>query len=878
MRFCMNKHFLSFSLFAIFLPLNISVAQDYGMQGLGSGLYGMSKLDSTYPGFDIATRSYGSNNFAPKYVLPTSVGDCHSTQLNFDPKTIPFAMAGAKISGLASCADVKTTAYNDRFTELYCKSAIECSKAKTGSDNPGLLESVTVPKYLGEDFASVTFAKNIVKMDKVEALRKFAEKKYGKEVARNCKTPFDYDSDDASMTNSCDVRVLDNGFSRLQDSCPEMRTYCFNKVLDVKKDFKTFQTSFKPSGTESVTQAYFKDRSELLVNDVLANDSEMLGVLADIISSKDDSSTKMQNIFTKLGEYKKQGKLDPIFGFDKDYIDSSKDLYPKSVHFKFFEKLLQSKTLNLASAKQAIEDYRLSTAKNLLGATCLETPHVTSICQDATNLKKSKRISKFYNVGIATVIPEDKDDERFDILKGVYPTGVQYLDDYKAVMDAARCKAFNIVYVMDTRPTYESLYGSFLPDYDIASSYKFYTDDMPNKNSPSSQNLIKVVGKPNFSTYFVTNAAAGPIKPEETSETIKSSNEGTLSNSISEGFKDGYKETVKGLNVSDTANLASNSNLYNSSFNSVGRSYVESNDSIQKAADESALRDSKSLISNTNTALSDKIAELNKKLSSTEENLERIKADKEAADTEKERQRKISEENKTIADLKNQITEMKAESKTKVEDADSKNKISTIAATGINSSKEAQADSESSSGESRAPASVNKEQDANSGNANHSTSNSSGEAVSSASGSKPASSLQGGGSAGSSSAKSGVVLTKIDGMTSEKASEAITDKIIEMDGQPFYIEEGGMVKEIIPVIKNGKVILDEKGKPLFEKIVKGKVGDNKFARGKVQAKTGRVPASVTDTADLKRAEEERLKYERAEYIKLKEITKDLKLK
>jgi hypothetical protein len=118
-------------------------------------------------------------------------------------------------------------------------------------------------------------------------------------------------------------------------------------------------------------------------------------------------------------------------------------------------------------------------------------------------------------------------------------------------------------------------------------------------------------------------------------------------------------------------------------------------------------------------------------------------------------------------------------------------------------------------------------------------------------------------------AYSGVGITAIDGMSSEKATQTITSRILELNGTPFYIEEGGMVKEIIAVVKDGKVLLDDKGNPIYEKIVKGKVGDKKFA--KMKDKT-RAPAAITDAADLKRDQEEKLKRERAEYLKLKNLT------
>lgn len=111
----------------------------------------------------------------------------------------------------------------------------------------------------------------------------------------------------------------------------------------------------------------------------------------------------------------------------------------------------------------------------------------------------------------------------------------------------------------------------------------------------------------------------------------------------------------------------------------------------------------------------------------------------------------------------------------------------------------------------------------------------------------------------------------VDGMSAEKATETIYNRILELKGLPFLIEELGMVKEIVPMIKDGKVMLDEKGKPIYEKIVKGKVSDKKFAKAKANS---RVPASITNSADLKLQEEIELKKKRDRYLEMKKMTED----
>jgi hypothetical protein len=114
----------------------------------------------------------------------------------------------------------------------------------------------------------------------------------------------------------------------------------------------------------------------------------------------------------------------------------------------------------------------------------------------------------------------------------------------------------------------------------------------------------------------------------------------------------------------------------------------------------------------------------------------------------------------------------------------------------------------------------------------------------------------------------GLVLTKVDGLSSDAAIETISAKITEMAGQPFLIEEGGFVKEIIPVIKDGKIVLDSKGKPIFEKIIKGKVADLKHKNSK------RAPAAISSQAELRKIEEAKVKTEseRLKYKNLRELT------
>ncbi|MBC7428735.1 MAG: hypothetical protein H7336_09005 [Bacteriovorax sp.] len=263
---------------------------------------------------------------------------------------------------------------------------------------------------------------------------------------------------------------------------------------------------------------------------------------------------------------------------------------------------------------------------------------------------------------------------------------------------------------------------------------------------------------------------------------------------------------------------------------------------------------------------------LMKKLAAAEENLEKLKADNEAAEEDRVKQKKIDEETALIKDLKGQISDLKTQTaknsakkaadesvaaQEKAQIASRSNNFAGATIIGSRSPEASQvAVATESYDEGRSRASAIQAANA------RSIASSSGPVLNSVTNSDGSKTTTLG---------SGLVVTTVDGMTAEKAAITISNRIFELNGTPFYIEEGGVVKEIIAVVKDGKVLLDEKGNPIFEKIVKGKVGDKKFAKNKDK---DRAPASITDAADLKRDQEEKLKRERAEYLKLKNLTNE----
>lgn len=261
-----------------------------------------------------------------------------------------------------------------------------------------------------------------------------------------------------------------------------------------------------------------------------------------------------------------------------------------------------------------------------------------------------------------------------------------------------------------------------------------------------------------------------------------------------------------------------------------------------------------------------KLTEAERKLAEAEENLKRLKIETQNAEESRARQKKIDEEEALVFDLKKQISDLKNEVKKTKEDLLKKENLKE------NPSEEHQV---------FANQNIKKEGIRTSdffptdGNKNSVGRNSQG--ISSFENDKPSEKVGGvrqtieNPATSSESLRKPVNLESRDGIlltsTSSIKNETIANKILEMKGAPFLIEEGNMIKEIITVLKDGKIVFDKDGNPLFEKIVKGK----KVAKKVNDSKSERLPGSVTTLPDLRRLEEEAEKKMR--YLDLLNLTK-----
>jgi len=752
----------------------------------------------------------------------------------------PQAVALAQSGMLASCTNVLE---EDEvvYSEENCRLLKSCSQAKTGNEEVNFANYTIGNNMAVEDLAALLLGDKLPVMEKVEALRKYADKKFGAGFSNSCRPQFDLKS---TTVEKCDSKMMEIGFNYLNDTCSAVEKSCYNVGPDFGKN--------TPENESSVVN-FFNQRTDAKVTDSLAADNEILDGLSQIMSSKDSVDSKVKAAIFKLKQLSDEKKLDPIFGYDAD--DFAERDITKTSHYKFF-KSLAAKKLTTAAFKTEIEKHRRDYAKNLLKNDCKDTVNYGALCERVTSASFGKH-ENYPNKFSAAQKFKRLDSKHTEFLKLVFPKTVKSDKDALMILNASRCVALGVV-PNSTVPGYMDISNS-ISSINLGNSFgsnlglRLGPDFWNSSSSPSGTTVVTQLKEELFSGNGLKLPSAGmEIKPKlnESQTEISEVQEKSLSDSFSENFK----------NVNPTTNTGSiGSSSYNSAYNTVSNTNYRVETPVEQPVEKK--------VSNPGPAsnpLNDRLSELTKKLTATEDHLAKLQESKDEEASEKALQKKRDEDNKTIADLQNQIAELKKESVK----APEKTPV-TIAETNLG-------------GLSRSPAlsgsvpsveAKKEENDKGSSSTEGAAARSSGQSaqsVSSGAESSPIAknSASGGSSTSSSGSSTGgkplLVLSKSDGMTAEKITESINEKIIELGGQSFEIEENGVKMEIIPEIKNGKILLDAKGKPRFLKKVKS---GKELASAK-----SRVPASVTDQADLKRLEEEKVKRDRAMLRDLKNVT------
>lgn len=774
---------------------------------------------------------------ASKFSESTATG-CAPEAMGKNSKLIDWAKDNQSVSKFFTCSDSRNLNLL-RFSSSSCSEAINCRRNVNEMQvNPKLTENL-MNEVVAKDYAKNVLAQNAESMDRLETLKKFAVKKYDEKIADKCASRYQ----PKKSSKGCNLPLLDEVFVEQQKGC-SFGNGCYNKSEANVVNFSAYKEKEKVPKLAFVVE-YNEYRLSERANKIYDEDSSYLQDLASLVTSDEfknaSADQKGEMFLKKLDSGSGDRYRDPILAYDFDSV-SEKDKLKKMMKYKQLMSVIDNKDMTRESFIAGFENFRKKRAEIILNepASCSNTPDINLICEDMTTLAQGKTLPKD-SLSVEHLSSRNLRSEKdFDKFKSMMGAGFNEYD-YDTLVNAKRCLSFGLA---------SEKYSSGLAT--SSSAMGTIVGNMLANSGPSNDAIES--SKSQVSSYVNETSATKSDTAPKTLDPKSIESEADSSSSINSALANSQVPT---------SNFA---NSFNQSFTPGSYGLDDDAEKKDEAADKK--EDTSSIQAAANTANNDKMNDLMKRLTSAEEKVEKMKADNEEAEADRVKQKKIDEENALIKDLKGQISDLKsAKDKKEIE------KTAAVAAPVIDQSRSQSSNVYANSGNSSSGI-VSRQDSAPKAIADNFDSGRAPSSVSSASSGSSRSSmsnaiLSSSNGADNKTLPSGIVITTIDGMSSEKATQTISNRILELNGTPFYIEEGGMVKEIIAVVKDGKVLLDEKGNPIYEKIVKGKVGDKKFAKIKDKA---RAPAAITDAADLKRDQEEKMKRERAEYLKLKNLT------
>ncbi len=832
--------------------LSISVAYADGSTRYGLG---MSNTSETLSGF----------GYRPSNKWMEALGgqvNCNQSGMTLKAQNL-FRLSSdiEKPMGVFSCTSARFR-IGARFTTEACQNAISC---RNNLENSGV--DVKAGSSAMNDLIALDFIKNAMimhsdNMERFQVMKKFAQEKFDKKLGQKCMNRFT-----TKGMSQCTGTLMEKAFEERQKEC-DYGLGCY-KNDDKELGLDSFANYKKKNDDQAgnLIRGYFSYRSETSVKKRLSDDDKRVEAIAALATNADFKKAKQEQkialIIEAIGRDSNNRLKDPILGFE---FGNDNPANPSNADkFKEIIKMLESKTASTDFAK-SFDNYRKKLAETRLGGenSCGQTNTMINICNEATLISQGKVISK--DAETAEDFSSDNTSKigiDYDLLKSSLGSKFDELD-YNNLLDARRCVAFGITDDFGN-PKWKTTKEDSSSTGTMAQLRMNQNEarGVVDSGSPSDSDLRDN----GTSTSLVDRTGLSGLKgptDEKAGATSTASTEDIVSEEISN-----LGQYSNGIGQTPAAQIGSNfADMYNAS----NFEAFAAKPKVKVTEDEVKPEEAQSTASTS--ASQDRMNEyLMKKLAAAEENLEKLKAETAEADEERAKQKKMDEEAALIKDLKGQIADLKTQTAKNAERKIASESAAEEARVSSSNNGNSYSSGSASISASRAEAPTAKVQATEKFDAAPAPSQAPQSSASRSGSSSGAilSSVSNADGSKTTTLGSGLVVTTVDGMSSEKAQQTISNRILELNGTPFYIEEGGMVKEIIAVVKDGKVLLDEKGNPIFEKIVKGKVGDKKFA-SKAKDKKDRVPASITDAADLKRDQEEKLKRERAEYMKLKNLT------
>lgn len=784
---------------------------------------------------------------------------CRDSNGKVQDEIVMMSETSRKINRAAACNEE----INNKFYGMCDCAAYEtCARSIMGIDNYFGFFNTPMYKdfirpYIGEVTAN-KFQENMIKKFQPEIENRKVMRMYAKSMG--VEIPDENSCELKAKSYKCDQDDFNTTVENLQKACNSKSSYnCYylsdSSYVNAKVEEDERSTKFDK----------FLDAN--LVSRLSVDDKSIIAEISKHFLNpkkvpKRDLTNFISTLKTKLQALEKSGNLDPVF---KLYLsDESKitDLYNT-----ISNKMRENKKNSNETIAAIVNEAKIDEVKKFFSPeNCKKAKSFRRICEIKAAIKDGKKSvikPELDSDELRAIFNDDNFKKGFeDYTAANFYRAVQNENEFAAMVKGYRCFMLNY----DNSAPKISLKGlcseggvdqngstsAFDPNpmgQDEDTRYGSTSADEVKRNAATSKD-----DKMDISVSETVSASAAPAVKKEG----ESSAEPTIEPASKEGLVS--NQVANQLNNPIVNNPASN-NFYNPN---IGRTFTDSDeedsDEAKKAKKEKGSGDEKSQIA----SYEERLRELTKKISATEDSIDKLKSGKKESESESARK----EGDDQVRQLQAQLAAMKSE----LEATKAKARAVAVEARPVENTtvKSAQPTAFTSSSTTARDAVVeDRTNRPKKAETSDEASRDVGRSIATVGAPQVANNLPSGNNNGTATLKSsGLVLTRVDGMSSEAVVETINSKIVENQGQPFLIEEGGFVKEIIPVLKDGKIVLDGKGKPVFEKVIKGKVADMKAKGAK------RAPASVGNSADLRRQEEERVKkeYDRMKYKKLKELT------
>ncbi len=765
------------------------------------------------------------------------------------------------------CNAANTIRDTKELTPDTCVSLAGCLKSKIDfrSADAAILFRNARAKA-ARDMIALTSKSGITEMIEYETLKNYAAKKYGKDfVPESCgQDILEIPSEKGRVT--CNTRAVDEGYELAQSICKIPEAGCNFDYLDYIK-----QNKREDEPSQSLLSGYIAQTSQKRAEETMDQDTQMLKEIALILADSSrpaEKRTEMAMMFI----YKNYLRVDPVL---RSYYDRSVANKSGGTKDPISEGLLSYVQRNENKSPEEIltdlENLRKSEAKSLLAGKCGNINTMAKLCSAVDDV-----------TGNATVIADKREFDKLIARKPEITKPMMSLEDMAS--NVARCNTFNL---------FTTSNGIARDEIKLSMGQDLFTDgdgaSFKSELSLATQLSKKILvidnrGAVSKSHKEFTVIAATKLSENKEKEKgsdlllVKSfsRNAAALPEVYRKGIDGENGSSYRGPSKSESAEVAPKIASLPANNEVVKSSIVDSYSMAQKngmMANKGASSSAQQAISNNvsfipsapsdnegkaQAATSVKKAQYDQmtgKISELEDRL--ASAQKRIADGDKgsdiKKDSSGDDQSSLIAELKNArntLAEMKKQREAKEAQAVAQSRTS------VNEFRNEQNDS---SGEAR----ESYRENSSSGNNSMRSSGASRSMAFRDSGSDYSEERAGRTSnrgssssedSGNSERAESIVLTKVDGTTHAKLNQTIKDLIYAEFGKPFYIEENGMVKQIIPEVVDGQILLNADGTPIYKTIVKGKVGEFKvdFKDKKANPKVARQDSA----ADVKISDEQ----------------------